>query len=54
MMYVLGTMYAILMGLVGGWFFYGICEGSKKERLGVSILWGVGVAIISALAAFGG
>jgi hypothetical protein len=53
MMYVLGAMYATLMGLVGGWFFYNICVGSKKDRLGVGIAWGVGVAIIAILAAFG-
>ena len=54
MMYVIGTMYAILMGWVGGWFFYNVCVGPKKDRLAVGILWGVGVAIISVLAAFGG
>jgi hypothetical protein len=54
MMYVIGAMYAILMGLVGGWFFYNICVGSKKNRLSVGIVWGVGVAIIAILAAFGG
>ena len=54
MMYVLGTMCAILIGVVGGWFFYNICVGPKKDRLCVAIVWGAGVAIISALAAFGG
>lgn len=54
MMYVLGTMYAILMGSVGGWFFYNACAGSKKDRLRVGIVWGVGVAIIATLAVFGG
>ena len=54
MMYVFGTMYAILMAVVGGWFFYNVCVGPKKDRLQVGILWGVGVAIISLLAAFGG
>lgn len=53
-MYVIGTIYAILMGLVGGWFFYNTCTGSKKDRLSVAIVWGVGVAIIAILAAFGG
>jgi hypothetical protein len=51
MMYVLGAIY---VALVGGWFFYNISPGSKKDRLSVGILWGVGVAIIAALAAFGG
>lgn len=54
MEYVIGAMYAILMGWVGGWFFYSTCPGSKKDQLSVGILWGVGVAIISVLAAFGG
>ena len=53
-MYVLGAMYAILMGWVGGWFFYNVSAGSKKDRLQVGIVWGVGVAIIAILAAFGG
>lgn len=53
MMYVLGAMYAILMGVAGGWFFYNICIGSKKDRLSVAIVWGMGVAIIATLAAFG-
>lgn len=52
--YVLGAMYAVLMGAVGGWFFYNICVGSKKDRLSVAVVWGMGVAIISVLAAFGG
>ena len=51
MMYVLG---AILIGVVGGWFFYNICVGPKKDRFCVAIVWGVGIAIIFALAAFGG
>jgi hypothetical protein len=51
MMYVFGALYTILMG---GWFFYNICVGSKKDRLSVAIVWGVGIAIIFALAAFGG
>ena len=54
MMYVIGAMYAVLIGALGGWFFYNICVGPKKDRLSVAIVWGVGVAIISALAAFGG
>lgn len=51
MMYVFGALCTILMG---GWFFYSICVGSKKERLSVAIVWSVGYAIIFALAAFGG
>jgi hypothetical protein len=54
MTYVLGAMYAVLIAVVGGWFFYNISVGSKKDRLSVAILWGVGVAIIATLAAFGG
>ena len=54
MMYVLGAMYAILVGLVSGWFFYHACMGSKKDRLRAGIMWGVGIAIIATLAAFGG
>ena len=54
MMYVLGAMYAILVGLVSGWFFYHACMGSKKDRLRAGIMWGVGIAIITTLAAFGG
>lgn len=53
MMYVLGAMYAILVGLVAGWFFYNACAGSKKDRLLAGIMWGVGIAFISVLAAFG-
>ena len=54
MMYVLGAMYAILVGSVIGWLFYNICVGPKRDRLSVAIVWGTGVAIISVLAAFGG
>lgn len=54
MMYVLETICVILIGVVGGWLFYNICVGPKKDRLCVAIVWGVGVAIISVLAAFGG
>jgi hypothetical protein len=54
MEYVFGLLYAILMGAGGGWFFYNVCVGSKKDRLSAGILWSVGVAIISVLAAFGG
>lgn len=54
MMYVLGAMYAVLVGVVTGWFFYNACAGTKKDRLRAGIMWGVGTAIISVLAAFGG
>ena len=54
MMYVIGAMYAVLVGSVAGWFFYNACVGSKKDRLYAGIMWGVGIAIISVLAAFGG
>jgi hypothetical protein len=53
MMYVLGIMYAVLMGAVAGWFFYNACAGAKKDRLRAGVMWGVGIAIISALTAFG-
>ena len=53
MMYVIGAMYVILMGVIGGWYFYNICASPKKNRLRVAIVWGIGIAIISALAAFG-
>lgn len=54
MEYVFGVLYAGLVGSVSGWFFYMACMGSKKDRLRAGIMWGVGVAIISILAAFGG
>jgi F0F1-type ATP synthase assembly protein I len=54
MMYVLSAMYAILVGLVSGWIFYNACAGSKKDRLRVGIIWGMGVAILAILTAFGG
>ena len=54
MMYVFGAMYAVLVGSVAGWFFYNACAGSKKDRFCAGIMWGVGIAIISVLAAFGG
>ena len=54
MMYVLGVMYAALVGSVAGWFFYNACAGSKKDRLRAGIIGGVGIAIISVAAAFGG
>lgn len=52
--YVIGAMYAGLVGSVSGWFFYNACAGSKKDRLRAGIMWGVGIAIISVFAAFGG
>lgn len=54
MMYVIGAMYAALVGSVSGWFFYNACAGSKKDRLRAGIMWGVGIAVIATLAAFGG
>ena len=54
MMYVLGAMYAVLVGSVAGWFFYNACAGSKKDRLRAGIIAGIGLGIISAFAAFGG
>lgn len=54
MEYVFGVLYASLVGSVSGWFFYMACMGSKKDRLRAGIMWGVGIAIISVLAAFGG
>lgn len=54
MEYVFGLLYASLVGYVSGWFFYMACMGSKKDRLRAGIMWGVGIAIISVLAAFGG
>lgn len=54
MEHVLSLLYASLVGYVSGWFFYRACMGSKKDRLRAGIMWGVGIAIISVLAAFGG
>ena len=54
MKYVLGIIYAILIGLIGGWSFYNFCAGSKKDRIYTSIICGVGIAIIFALAIFRG
>jgi hypothetical protein len=54
MMYVLGAMYAMLVGLGSGWFFYNACAGSKKDRLRTSIMWGVSLAIIATFVVFGG
>ena len=54
MEYVFGLLYAGLVGSVSGWFFYMACMGSKKDRLRAGIMWGVSIAIISVLAAFGG
>lgn len=53
MIYVLIAMYAILIGSVIGWIFYNACTGSKKDRLFTGIMWGVGTAIIAALASIG-
>lgn len=53
MMYVIGTIYSILIGCVSGWFFYHALIGAKKDRLHASIMWGIGLAIISFICAFG-
>jgi hypothetical protein len=53
MMYVFGAMYAVLVGLASGWTFYEASAGPKKDRLRAGIMWGVGIAIIVALVAFG-
>ena len=54
MEYVIGAVGAVLISVMGGWFFYNACIGPKKDRLSVAIVWGVGIAIIFALGAFGG
>ena len=54
MKYVLGIIYAILIGILGGWSIYNSCAGSKKDRLFTGIIWGVGIAIIFILVVFGG
>ena len=54
MKYVLGMIYAILIGILGGWSFYNFCAGSKKDRICTSIIYGVGIAIFSAFAIFRG
>ena len=53
MKYVLGIIYAILIGILGGWSIYNSCAGSKKDRLFAGIIWGVGIAIIFILVVFG-
>ena len=53
MKYVLGMIYAILLGVAGGWSIYNFCAGSKKDRLFAGIIWGVGIAIIFILVVFG-
>ena len=54
MKYVLGIIYAILIGILGGWSIYNSCAGSKKDRLFAGVIWGVGIAIIFILVVFGG
>ena len=54
MKYVLGMIYAIIMGVIGGLSFYNFCAGSKTDRLCAGINWGAGITIISILAVFGG
>ena len=53
MKYVLGMIYSILIGILGGWSLYNFCAGSKKDRLFASIIYGGGITIISILAVFG-
>ena len=53
MTYVLSIIYAILLGVAGGWSIYNFCAGSKKDRLFTGIIWGVGITIISILIVFG-
>lgn len=53
MKYVLGIIYAILLGVAGGWSIYNSCAGSKKDRLFAGIIWGVGITIISIIVVFG-
>ena len=53
MKYLFGLLYAGLIGFMSGWFFYKACMGFKKDRIMAGIIWGVCVAIISALATFG-
>ena len=52
MKYVLGMIYSILIGVLGGWSFYNFCVGSQKDRFCSSVIWGVGIAIISLLVVF--
>ena len=54
MKYALGIIYAILIGILGGWSIYNSRAGSKKDRLFASIIWGVGITIIYILVVFGG
>lgn len=53
MKYVFGIIYAILMGILGGWSLYNFCAGSKKDRLFASVIYGGGIMIISILTVFG-
>lgn len=53
MKYVLGIIYSILIGILGGWSLYNFCTGSKKDRICAGINWGVGITTISILAVFG-
>lgn len=54
MLYAFLVFYGLLTGYVSGWFFYMACMGSKKDRLRAGIMWGIGIGIISVLAAIGG
>lgn len=53
MKYVLGIIYAILLGVAGGWSIHNSCAGSKKDRLFAGIIWGVGITIVSIFVVFG-
>ena len=53
MKYVLGIIYAILLGVAGGWSIYNFCAGSKKDRLFAGVIWGVGIAISFILVVIG-
>lgn len=53
MKYVLGMIYSILIGILGGWSLYNFCAGSKKDRLFASVIYGGGITIISILTVFG-
>lgn len=53
MLYAFLVFYGLLTGYVSGWFFYMACMGSKKDRLCAGIMWGIGIGIISVIAAIG-
>ncbi len=39
MKYLFGIIFAILIGILGGWSIYNSCAGSKKDRLFAGIIW---------------